>query len=96
MQVPNVEQTACLFSTLVYTFLDATVFKAYNVAHLLYNELPLLCDYDRSKVLAVGSSKTNATGVLKAHSKIRSNGSPERSGRSSPMSISTTHRPRVP
>jgi len=48
---------------------------------------------------AVGSSKTNATGVLEAHSKIRSEGSPERSGRSSPMSMSTTlraHRPRVP
>ncbi|KIK08096.1 hypothetical protein K443DRAFT_672979 [Laccaria amethystina LaAM-08-1] len=51
MQVPNVEQTACLFSTLVYTFLDTTVFKAYNVAHLPYDELPPLCDYDRSKVL---------------------------------------------
>ncbi|KAJ7672606.1 hypothetical protein DFH06DRAFT_96923 [Mycena polygramma] len=49
---------------------------------------------------AVGSSKTNAVGVLDARSKLRSDGSPERSGRSSPMSMSTTirgpFRPRVP
>ena len=61
MEVPNAEQTACLFSTLVYTFLDTTVFKAYNVAHLPYDELPPLCDYDRSKVL------TDKAFVVRAH-----------------------------
>ena len=46
---------------------------------------------------AVGSSKTNAVGVLDAHSKMRLDGSPEESGRSSPMSMSTTLRgPRIP
>jgi phosphoinositide-3-kinase regulatory subunit 4 len=49
---------------------------------------------------AVGSSKTNATGLLEAPSKIRSDGSPERSGRCSPLSLAGTirgvHRHRVP
>ena len=45
---------------------------------------------------AVGSSKTNAVGVLDAHSKMRPEGSPDESGRSSPMSMSTTLRgPRI-
>lgn len=45
---------------------------------------------------AVGSSKTNAIGLLDAHSKMRLDGSPEESGRSSPMSMSTTLRgPRI-
>ena len=41
---------------------------------------------------AVGSSKTNAIGLLDAHSKMRLDGSPDESGRSSPMSMSTTLR----
>lgn len=41
---------------------------------------------------AIGSSKTNAVGLLDARAKLRSDGSPERSGRSSPMSMSTTIR----
>lgn len=49
---------------------------------------------------AVGSSKTNATGLLEAPSKIRSDGSPDRSGRSSPLSMAGTvrgvHQLRVP
>ncbi|KAF9224775.1 ARM repeat-containing protein [Gyrodon lividus] len=48
---------------------------------------------------AVGSSNTNAVGVLEAPSRLRSEGSPERSGRSSPVSmagmIKQSHRPRV-
>ncbi|KAF8153240.1 hypothetical protein B0H34DRAFT_820167 [Crassisporium funariophilum] len=44
---------------------------------------------------AVGSSKTNATGLLEAHFKMH--GSPEESGRTSPMSMSQTLRgPRIP
>ncbi|KAH7910911.1 hypothetical protein BJ138DRAFT_1126480 [Hygrophoropsis aurantiaca] len=49
---------------------------------------------------AVGSSNANAVGLLEAPSKIRSDDSPERSGRSSPVSVAGTargsHRPRVP
>jgi phosphoinositide-3-kinase regulatory subunit 4 len=41
---------------------------------------------------AVGSSKANATGLLEAHFNIRSEGSPDESGRSSPLSMSTTVR----
>lgn len=48
---------------------------------------------------AVGSSKANATGVLDAHAKPRSEDGPEISGRSSPMSVAGTirgsERPRV-
>jgi phosphoinositide-3-kinase, regulatory subunit 4 len=45
---------------------------------------------------AVGSSKMNAIGLLDAHSKMRLDGSPDESGRSSPMSMSTTLRgPRI-
>ncbi|KIJ63655.1 hypothetical protein HYDPIDRAFT_175967 [Hydnomerulius pinastri MD-312] len=48
---------------------------------------------------AVGSSNANAVGLLEAPSRIRSEGSPERSGRSSPASMAgmtkQTHRPRV-
>ncbi|KAF9011876.1 other/VPS15 protein kinase [Cyathus striatus] len=44
---------------------------------------------------AIGSSKMNAIGLLEAHPKIREL-SPERSGRTSPMSISATLRPSRP
>ncbi|KAI0267262.1 hypothetical protein BC834DRAFT_870444 [Gloeopeniophorella convolvens] len=39
---------------------------------------------------AIGSSRANATGVLEATSKMRSEGSPERSGRTSPVSAAGT------
>ncbi|KAG5639727.1 hypothetical protein H0H81_000007 [Sphagnurus paluster] len=47
---------------------------------------------------AVGSSRANATGLLDTHSKIRTEESPDLSGRSSPISVSTTlrQRPRFP
>ncbi|KAG1737490.1 uncharacterized protein EDB91DRAFT_1140136 [Suillus paluster] len=48
---------------------------------------------------AVGSSNTNAVGLLEAPSKMRPEGSPERSGRSSPISLAGTargvNRPRI-
>jgi len=44
--------------------------------------------FDQKAAPAVGSSKTNATGLLEPASKMRSEGSPERSGRSSPTSVS--------
>lgn len=51
-------------------------------------------------VAAIGSSHANAIGLLEAPSKIRSDGSPERSGGSSPHSMAGTvrgiHRHRVP
>ncbi|KAJ7028722.1 hypothetical protein C8F04DRAFT_1118486 [Mycena alexandri] len=47
---------------------------------------------DQKAAPAIGSSKTNAVGLLDTRSKLRSDGSPERSGRSSPMSMSTTVR----
>lgn len=51
-------------------------------------------------VAAIGSSRANAIGLLEAPSKIHSDGSPERSGRSSPHSLTSTirgiHRHRVP
>ena len=59
--------------------------------------------FDQKAAPAVGSSKTNVTGLLEAASKMRSEGSPERSGRSSPTSVSgggtlrgaLPHRPRA-
>lgn len=44
--------------------------------------------FDQKAAPAVGSSKTNVTGLLEPASKMRSEGSPERSGRSSPTSTS--------
>lgn len=41
---------------------------------------------------AVGSSRTNATGLLEAAARMRSDGSPERSGRTSPRSVAGTVR----
>ena len=41
---------------------------------------------------AVGSSRTNATGLLEATARMRSDGSPERSERTSPVSIAGTIR----
>ncbi|KAL0579441.1 hypothetical protein V5O48_002547 [Marasmius crinis-equi] len=54
---PSPEQTACIFSLLVYTFLDPLVFYAYRVPHLAWDELPPLCDYDYARVLKERSFK---------------------------------------
>lgn len=42
---------------------------------------------------AIGSSRANATGLLEAHAYARSEASPERSGRTSPLSAALTIRP---
>ncbi|KAH9916914.1 uncharacterized protein B0H18DRAFT_1036508 [Fomitopsis serialis] len=42
---------------------------------------------------AIGSSRANATGLLDAHAYARSDASPERSGRTSPLSSALTIRP---
>ncbi|KAI1795060.1 hypothetical protein LXA43DRAFT_1080347 [Ganoderma leucocontextum] len=47
----NPEQTASILSMSVYTFLDGIIWKAYQVPHLPYEELPPLADYDRTKHL---------------------------------------------
>ncbi|KAF9469444.1 P-loop containing nucleoside triphosphate hydrolase protein [Collybia nuda] len=48
---PNPEQTASPLSLLLFSFLDATVWKAYRVSHLPLAELPPLADSDHSKNL---------------------------------------------
>ncbi|KAI0037081.1 ARM repeat-containing protein [Vararia minispora EC-137] len=47
---------------------------------------------DTKAAPAIGSSKTNATGVLEATSRMKSDDSPERSGRTSPVSAAGTVR----
>ncbi|KAF4617372.1 hypothetical protein D9613_005686 [Agrocybe pediades] len=44
--VPNVEQTASLFSMMTYTFLDHTVMLGYKVPHLSVDQLDPLSDRD--------------------------------------------------
>ena len=51
MPVPNSEQTTPLISLVLYTWMDPVVSAAYKVAHLPYEALPPLADYDRSKHL---------------------------------------------
>ncbi|KAF9013114.1 hypothetical protein BDQ17DRAFT_1321012 [Cyathus striatus] len=51
MEEPNPEQTASIFSFLLYFFLDGIIFKASGVEHLAYAELPPLADYDHAKYL---------------------------------------------
>lgn len=48
---PNPEQTASIASFLFYTYLDSTIWKAYRLPHLSYDELPSLCDYDDATAL---------------------------------------------
>ncbi|KAH9480844.1 ATP-binding cassette transporter abc4 [Psilocybe cubensis] len=51
MQVPNPEQTASLFSFLVYEFLTPIIMEASRVSHLSHTQLPALADYDYSSHL---------------------------------------------
>ncbi|EIM92492.1 uncharacterized protein STEHIDRAFT_127305 [Stereum hirsutum FP-91666 SS1] len=48
---PPAEQTASIFSMAIYSFLDPTVFLAYRIPHLSFNQLPPLADYDHAKNL---------------------------------------------
>jgi len=52
---PNPEQTACLFSLILYNFLDPLIFLAYRVPHLPFDDLPPLADYDETKNLVARS-----------------------------------------
>lgn len=49
---PSPAQTASPLSLLLFSFLDATVWKAYGVPHLPLAQLPPLADSDHSKHLA--------------------------------------------
>jgi ABC-type multidrug transport system fused ATPase/permease subunit len=51
MKVPNPEQTASIFSLIVYSFLDPLVFEACRVPHLSHERLPAIPDYDEAKYL---------------------------------------------
>lgn len=66
---PNPEQTASIASFLFYTFLDKTIWKAYNLLHLSYDELPSLCDYDDAAALKKRGYPVCITLVL-AHFRI--------------------------
>ncbi|KAG6841356.1 hypothetical protein C0991_011899 [Blastosporella zonata] len=66
---------------------NSQIFRATNRLHIGSTD-------GQKAAPAVGSSKANATGLLDTHSKIRTEESPDLSGRSSPMSMSTTLRPR--
>lgn len=48
---PPAEQTASIFSMAIYSFLDPTVFLAYRIPHLSFDQLPPLADYDHAKNL---------------------------------------------
>lgn len=48
---PNPQQTASLLSSMLFGYLDATVWKAYKAPQLPLSELPPLCDSDHSKHL---------------------------------------------
>ncbi|TFK30740.1 ATP-binding cassette transporter [Coprinopsis marcescibilis] len=51
MPVPNAEQTASLFSLVVYSFLDPVISLARTIPTLSSDLLPPLADYDRAKYL---------------------------------------------
>ena len=51
MESPNLEQTASLFSLMIYSFLDPVIMEASRVPHLPYERLPALSDRDYAKNL---------------------------------------------
>ncbi|PBK67572.1 P-loop containing nucleoside triphosphate hydrolase protein [Armillaria solidipes] len=57
VSTPNPEQTARIISLILYFWLDPVVKAAYHVAHLRYDQLPPLADYDASKYLKARSFK---------------------------------------
>ncbi|KAH8086646.1 hypothetical protein BXZ70DRAFT_549376 [Cristinia sonorae] len=54
---PNPEQTASIWSMMIYSFLDPVIFLAYRIPHLSLDQLPPLSDYDRTKNLVRRSFK---------------------------------------
>ncbi|PBK89773.1 P-loop containing nucleoside triphosphate hydrolase protein [Armillaria gallica] len=51
MSVPNPEQTTPILSFVLYSWLDSLIIAAYRAAHLSYEQLPPLADYDRCRYL---------------------------------------------
>ncbi|KAJ6460983.1 P-loop containing nucleoside triphosphate hydrolase protein [Mycena sanguinolenta] len=51
MAVANPEQTASIFSSALYFFLDPIITLAYSIPHLDFDQLPPLCDYDEARYL---------------------------------------------
>ncbi len=51
MSVPNPEQTTPILSLVLYSWLDSLIIAAYRAAHLSYEQLPPLADYDRCRYL---------------------------------------------
>ncbi|KAJ6461033.1 multidrug resistance-associated ABC transporter [Mycena sanguinolenta] len=62
MAVANPEQTASIFSSALYFFLDPIITLAYRIPHLNFDQLPPLCDYDEARYL-----KEKAFPYLDAH-----------------------------
>ena len=69
---------------------ESTVSTANSVSFRPSSRLYVGSTDGQKPASAVGSSKMNAIGLLEAHSKMRHDGSPDESGSSSPMSMSTT------
>ncbi|KAK0220002.1 hypothetical protein IW262DRAFT_1381904 [Armillaria fumosa] len=69
MPVPNPEQTTPILSLVLYTWLDSLMIAAYRVAHLSYEQLPPLADYDRCRYLKAKAFKYLDTflGAKKQH-----------------------------
>ncbi|KAK0458994.1 uncharacterized protein EV420DRAFT_1541764 [Desarmillaria tabescens] len=67
--IPHPEQTTPLISLILYFWMDPVVKAAYRVAHLPYDQLPPLADYDASKTLKARSFKylDIFTGAKKRH-----------------------------
>lgn len=63
----NPEQTASLFSLVLYFFLDSIIFTAYKIPHLAPEQLPPLADYDYSKNLVKHSFKVIVSFLLWNH-----------------------------
>ncbi|KAK0459012.1 uncharacterized protein EV420DRAFT_1642713 [Desarmillaria tabescens] len=57
MPIPNSEQTTPILSLVLYTWLDSLMIAAYRVAHLSYEQLPPLADYDRCRYLKAKAFK---------------------------------------
>lgn len=53
--VPAAEQVASIFSLATFSFMSPTLYKAYGLPHLPYNDLPVLADYDRADNLVATS-----------------------------------------
>jgi hypothetical protein len=73
--IPNPEQTASWFSSLLYFYLDPIIMKASKTPHLPASELPPLADYDWAKNLIkksfpVGSFFTSYTLQMFIHCSI--------------------------